>query len=70
LLNHVREQQDIKKNKNKFWEMAGSKMGDLLGIKKEVRCQKFRFSHPRPVTGSLAVNVWIAPNALSHYLVA
>jgi len=35
LLREVREQRERSKSQKKFWDIAGSKMGDVLGVKKE-----------------------------------
>jgi pre-mRNA-splicing factor ATP-dependent RNA helicase DHX38/PRP16 len=35
LLKEVREQRDRQKSQKRFWEIAGSKMGDVLGVKRQ-----------------------------------
>ena len=35
LLREVRDQRDRMKMQSKFWELAGSKMGDIVGVKKD-----------------------------------
>eukprot|EP01052_Picozoa_sp_SAG31_P011667 SAG31_NODE_665_length_12992_cov_3.676181_1_plen_1090_part_00 len=37
LLRDVREKNDRDKSRNKFWELAGSKMGNAMGLKKKER---------------------------------
>jgi len=35
LLREVRDKKDQDKSRQKFWELAGSKMGDAMGMKKK-----------------------------------
>ncbi|KAI5058388.1 hypothetical protein GOP47_0026558 [Adiantum capillus-veneris] len=36
LVRDVREKQNMNKSRQRFWELAGSKLGDILGVKKTV----------------------------------